>query len=111
MEGAYNQLFNARQTVPHEAYDFFIDLLAETFRDEIADCSAQAYDYLLISDAKKMLLFSCDQQLVKYISEAIQHEWDVQNCLVLFHMAKSKPPAIPSFQQIKRTISYVKELD
>lgn len=69
MEGAYSQLFNARQTVPHEAYDFFIDLLAETIRDEIADCSAQAYDYLSISYAKKMLLFSCDQQLLKFISE------------------------------------------
>ncbi|KAF0894033.1 hypothetical protein E2562_033913 [Oryza meyeriana var. granulata] len=30
MEGTYNRLFNACQTIPHEACDFFMDLLAET---------------------------------------------------------------------------------
>lgn len=101
MEGTYNQLFNARQAVPHETYVCFMDLLAETirwvnlhrrfflcgfcrevpycvfymlfFRDEIADCSGQAYDYLSVSDAKKMLMFTSDQELLEYISE-------VSNC-------------------------------
>jgi aromatic ring hydroxylase len=38
-------------------------------RDEIAGCSEKAYDYLSINDAKKMLMFSSDQELSQYISE------------------------------------------
>ena len=38
-------------------------------RDEIADCSGQAYDHLSVNDAIKMLMFSSDKQLLEYISE------------------------------------------
>ncbi|KNA11466.1 hypothetical protein SOVF_134750 [Spinacia oleracea] len=36
MDGAYNRILIARQTVPHETYVHFMDLLAKTVRDEIA---------------------------------------------------------------------------
>lgn len=36
MEGAYNRVLSARQTVPHETYVYFMDLLAKTVR---YDCS------------------------------------------------------------------------
>ncbi|KAK4802193.1 hypothetical protein SAY86_000396 [Trapa natans] len=39
MEGAYNRVLNARQTMPHEAYAHFMDLLAKTVRDEISGYS------------------------------------------------------------------------
>lgn len=32
MEGAYNRVLSARQTVPHETYGYFMDLLAKTVR-------------------------------------------------------------------------------
>ena len=38
-------------------------------RDEIADCSGQAYDHLPVDDARKMLMFSSEQKLLEYISE------------------------------------------
>jgi len=41
----------------------------QTCRDEIAGCSEKAYDYLSIKDAKQMLLFSSDQELLEYIKE------------------------------------------
>ncbi|XVE90495.1 hypothetical protein DITRI_Ditri20bG0082200 [Diplodiscus trichospermus] len=69
MEGAYNRVLSARQTAPHETYVYFMDLLAKTVRDEIAGCSEKAYDYLSINDARQMLLFSSDQELLEYIKE------------------------------------------
>uniref|UniRef100_A0A0D9W9B1 Uncharacterized protein n=1 Tax=Leersia perrieri TaxID=77586 RepID=A0A0D9W9B1_9ORYZ len=42
--GCDNRLFNVCQTVPHETYDLFMDGLTEAVRDEIADCSAEAYE-------------------------------------------------------------------
>ena len=38
-------------------------------RDEIAGCSEKVYDYLSFADAKKMLMFSTDQELLTYVEE------------------------------------------
>lgn len=40
-----------------------------TARDEIAGCSEKAYDCLSSSDARQMLLFSSDQELLEYVRE------------------------------------------
>ncbi|CAL5442760.1 unnamed protein product [Camellia sinensis] len=69
MEGAYNRVLSARQTVPHETYVYFMDLLAKTVRDEIAGCSEKAYDSLSINDARKILLFSSNKELFEYVKE------------------------------------------
>ncbi|KAK8930982.1 26S proteasome non-ATPase regulatory subunit RPN12A [Platanthera zijinensis] len=69
MEGAYNRVLSARQTVQPETYAYFMDLLAKTVRDEIAGCSEKAYDSLSVADAKKILMFSSDQELLTYIDE------------------------------------------
>ncbi|RDY01771.1 26S proteasome non-ATPase regulatory subunit 8-like A [Mucuna pruriens] len=112
MEGAYNRVLSARQTVPHDTYVYFMDLLAKTVRDEIAGCSEKAYDYLSIKDAKQMLLFSSDQELLEYIKE--EHpEWEIKNGSVYFQKAKESAPCkeIPSLQLINQTLSYARELE
>ncbi|KAF7840426.1 26S proteasome non-ATPase regulatory subunit 8-like protein A [Senna tora] len=112
MEGAYNRVLSARQTVPHDTYVYFMDLLAKTVRDEIAGCSEKAYDYLSINDARQMLLFSSDQELYAYIKE--EHpEWEVKNGCVYFQKAKESLPCkeIPSLQLINQTLSYARELE
>lgn len=38
-------------------------------RDEIAGCSEKAYDSLSLNDARQMLLYSSDKELVEYINE------------------------------------------
>lgn len=112
MEGAYNRVLTARQTVPHQTYVYFMDLLAKTVRDEIAGCSEKAYDNLSIKDAKQMLLFSSDQELSEYIEE--EHpEWEIKKGRVYFHKAKESAPCkeIPSLQLINQTLSYARELE
>ncbi|KAL8229203.1 hypothetical protein R6Q57_014103 [Mikania cordata] len=112
MEGAYNRVLTARQTVPHETYIYFMDLLARTVRDEIAGCSEKAYDSLTVKDACQMLLLSSDQLLLEYIKE--EHpEWEIKNGLVVFQKAKEPAPCkeIPSLQLINQTLSYARELE
>ncbi|KAJ6792816.1 26S proteasome non-ATPase regulatory subunit 8-like protein A [Iris pallida] len=112
MEGAYNRVLSARQTVPHDTYVYFMDLLAKTVRDEIAGCSEKAYDYLSINDAKEILMFSSDQELSQYIIE--EHpEWEVKDGCVFFQKAKESQPCkeIPSLQLINQTLNYAKELE
>ncbi|CAN7026415.1 unnamed protein product [Brassica oleracea var. botrytis] len=112
MEGAYNRVLSARQTAPDATYVYFMDLLAKTIRDEIAGCSEKAYDYVSISDARQMLLFSSDQELLTYVNE--EHpEWEVKDGFVVFQKAKETAPCkeIPSLQLINQTLSYARELE
>ncbi|KAK6935557.1 CSN8/PSMD8/EIF3K [Dillenia turbinata] len=112
MEGAYNRVLSARQSVPHETYVYFMDFLAKTVRYEIAGCSEKAYDYLSINDARQMLLFSSDQELLSYVKEN-HSEWKVKNGYVFFQKAKESTPCkeIPSLQLINQTLSYARELE
>jgi len=112
MEGAYNRVLSARQTAPDATYVYFMDLLAKTIRDEIAGCSEKAYDYVSISDARQMLLFSSDQELLTYVTD--EHpEWEVKEGFVVFQKAKETAPCkeIPSLQLINQTLSYARELE
>lgn len=111
MEGAYNRVLTARQSVPHETYAYFMDLLAKTVRDEIAGCSEKAYDFLSIADAKKMLMFSTDQELLTYTAE--EHpEWEIRNGFVYFQKVKETVcKDIPSLQLINQTLGYARELE
>ncbi|RWR94648.1 26S proteasome non-ATPase regulatory subunit 8 A [Cinnamomum micranthum f. kanehirae] len=112
MEGAYNRVSSAKQTVPHETYVYFMDLLAKTVRDEIAGCSEKAYDYFSINEAKQILMFSSDQELSEYVRE--EHpEWEIKNGCVFFQKGKETAPCkeIPSLQLIKQTLSYARELE
>ncbi|KAK3143747.1 hypothetical protein QOZ80_4AG0304430 [Eleusine coracana subsp. coracana] len=111
MEGAYNQLISAREAIPHDTYVYFMDHLADTVRYEIADCTGQAYDYLPVKDAKKMLMFTSDKELLEYITEE-QHEWEIKNCSVLFHMAKPKNHLdLHSFKLMNQAFNYARELE
>ncbi|XP_052209623.1 26S proteasome non-ATPase regulatory subunit 8 homolog A [Diospyros lotus] len=112
MEGAYNRVLSARQTVPHETYVYFMDLLAKTVRDEISGCSEKAYDSLSINHARQMLLFSSDKELFEYINED-HPEWEIKDGYVIFQRAKESAPCkeIPSLQLINQTLSYARELE
>ena len=48
-----------------------IDFSSVTSRDEISGCSEKAYDYLSINDARQMLLYSSEQELLEYIKEVL----------------------------------------
>lgn len=112
MEGAYNRVLSARQAVPHETYVYFMDLLAKTVRDEIAGCSEKAYDSLTLADAKKILMFSSDQELQAYVLDD-HPDWEIRGTRVYFQKAKELAPCkeIPSLQLINQTLGYARELE
>ncbi|KAE9451065.1 hypothetical protein C3L33_16986, partial [Rhododendron williamsianum] len=111
MEGAYNRVLSARQTVPHETYVYFMDLLAKTVRDEIAGCSEKAYDSLSINDADEYCWFLEKQSFICNFQD--HPEWEIKNGYVIFQRAKESAPCkeIPSLQLINQTLSYARELE
>lgn len=48
MEGAYNRVLTARQTVPHETYVYFMDLLAKTVRYSVKPL----FEFIILKEAK-----------------------------------------------------------
>lgn len=65
MEGSYSKVWRlSRETPPRDEYRFFVDLLMDMIRNEIASCEEKAYDSLALHDAATLLFFeNLDQVL------------------------------------------------
>ncbi|NXV56339.1 PSMD8 ATPase, partial [Molothrus ater] len=66
MEGSYNKVFLAKGNIPAESYTFFIDILLDTIRDEIAGCIEAAYERILFPEAARILFFSSPRKMTDY---------------------------------------------
>lgn len=66
MEGSYNKVFLAKGNIPAESYTFFIDILLDTIRDEIAGCIEKAYEQILFAEAARVLFFSSPKKMTEY---------------------------------------------
>jgi len=108
MEGRYRQVFLAKNTAPSERYNFFIDILANTIRDEIATCLEKSYQKLSESAAMPMLNLKAPELKVY----GAQRNWayDSQG---FYHFATDKKldDFIPSRELAKDSIEYAKELE
>lgn len=68
MEGSYNKVFLAKSQVPSPYYTFFIDVLLETIRIEVASCLETAFDSIAVVDAVRLLFLSNLDELKKFLS-------------------------------------------
>jgi hypothetical protein len=60
------QIFLAKGNVPAENYNFFIDILLDTVRDEIANCLEKAYRKISTHDATRMLNLPSQAAIKEY---------------------------------------------
>lgn len=56
----------AKDSVPAESYNFFIDILLDTIRGEIAACMEKAYDKVTLNEAARMLHLNSLQAIQEY---------------------------------------------
>jgi len=66
MEGNYNKLFLAQSNIPSESYGYFIEILLQTIRDEIASCLEKAYATMDIDEACRLLHLKNVKELQNY---------------------------------------------
>lgn len=71
------QIFLAKGNVPAESYNFFIDILLDTIRSEIAACLEKAYEKISLNEAARMLNFS-NLTAIK--------EYGVKVCVMLYSL-------------------------
>lgn len=70
VEGSYNKILSQAkrgQSVPHEAYQFFVDKFADAIRFEIARSAEKAYESLKLADTAKLFMIQNDAELKQFI--------------------------------------------
>ncbi|XP_044291167.1 26S proteasome non-ATPase regulatory subunit 8 [Varanus komodoensis] len=110
MEGSYNKVFLAKGNIPAESYAFFIDILLDTVRDEIASCIEKAYEKILLNEATRMLFFT-PKKMTDY---AKKRGWVLgPNNHYCFTGQQQKPEdaTIPSTELAKQVIEYARQLE
>ncbi|KAH9519504.1 26S proteasome non-ATPase regulatory subunit 8 [Bulinus truncatus] len=109
MEGSYNKVFLARRNVPADNYNFFIDILLNTIRDEIAGCIEKAYNRIGLNEATRMLFFESQKTVREY---SAKRNWKLENDF--FHFIQETKDAdhnIPAKVLAQQTIDYARELE
>lgn len=111
MEGSYNKIFLAKGNVPAASYNFFIDILLNTVRDEIGACMESAYDKISLKDASRMLNLNSEKETLAF---GTKKGWKVtpDGCFNFStsHEKKSEEP-IPSAELVTLAIDYARELE
>ena len=52
--------------MPAESYYFFVNILLDTVRNEIAGCIEKAYEKLALNEASRMLFFTNKEEMSEY---------------------------------------------
>ncbi|KAL1931593.1 hypothetical protein VTP01DRAFT_9736 [Rhizomucor pusillus] len=110
MEGSYNKVWSTRNTVQGEEFMFFYDILIETIRDEIANCSEKAYDSLPLQDAGTLLFLKNTKELLDFCQK---RGWKVHpgEQIIHFGTEDNTQVEIPQEQIITQTLVYARELE
>ena len=111
MEGSYNKVLAAKQQgVFQQEGVYFMDMLVDTVRDEIAECSEKAYPSIAAKELQSLLMMTGEAQLAEF---AEGRGWTIDAGTVTFAAPVVEEPTqkLPSAQLIQQTLSYAKELE
>lgn len=110
MEGAYNRVFKTRAEMPAESYAFFMDILADTVREEIAACCEQAFSVLPVADLRKLLFLEKNEDAMKF---SAKRNWKLDKDVFRFETpAKTvNKDDIMAVELIAKTMGYARELE
>lgn len=110
MEGRYNKLFLAKGNAPAESYNFFIDILLDTVRNEIGACLEKAYERVSVQEAAKRLNLQSKEAVQKF---GQKRNWNL-GADGFYHFSSETPKAkepIPSVELAEMAIGYARELE
>jgi len=111
MEGSYSKVMAAKANCPKQ-FTYFMEGLVNRIRDAVAECSEVAYKSLSLSEARRLMDFKSDQEVLDYIGEA-EKTWVVKDSTIFFQ-DNEKPIGsqdIPSMRLITESLQYCVELE
>ena len=63
------KIFLARDKAPANSYVYFLSILVDTIRDEIAACMEKSFDKIQLNEAAKMLSISSTNSMKEYAKQ------------------------------------------
>merc|ERR550517_594802 len=110
MEGCYNKIFLARDKAPASSYNYFLGILVDTIRDEIAACMEKSFDKIQLNEAAKMLSISSTNSMKEY---AKKRDWVLKpGDFYAFQIdVKKADDALAAMDLAKQAVEYARELE
>jgi len=110
MEGSYNKIFLSKANLPSERCKFFIEVLSNTIRDEIAECMEKSYQCISLQEAASILFFEDKAQVKQY---AQQRQWQLEpsSGMVTFRSEEAEKKSIDSTKMINDFVNYAVQLE
>lgn len=115
MVGIYDEILS--MALPHPTYQFFMDQLASTVRDAIADCIEVSYTNLTVQQAAEIMKFDHATELRDFMDyvETSREDWIIENDTITFQPslvgAAMTTQDIPSQQLIQQSLTYATEME
>lgn len=75
------QIFLAKGNVPAKNYNYFIDILLDTVRDEIATCLERSYRKISTQDATRMLNLVGSSAIKDYGNKVTMSNVNIFSCM------------------------------
>jgi len=113
MEGRYNKVWSAGDSIPVDYYAQFTAKLMETARHDIGDSLEQAYESLSLKEAQELLMFHKDSENFRKFVE--ERQWRVVNGKdgerVDFVPVEEQRVELGAIQIITQSLRYAHELE
>jgi|EP00670_Eutreptiella_braarudii_P005206 26S proteasome regulatory subunit N12 len=110
MEGSYHKLLQARSKVPSNEYIVFMNMLLDTVRTEVADCSARAYEKLSVQGAAKLLMFDSPKEAIEWAKS--KDGWTLEGDFFVFdRQTEEEARAMPFHDIIMNNLAYAHEME
>lgn len=112
IEGSYHKVFLSKGNVPAENYNYFIDILIGTIRDDIASCAEKAYDQISVQEVAKMLMIEASQELEDFAQKRGWQRDSTGDCFVFAREAKKEERHfVRNILLISQSLGYARELE
>ncbi|KAI9596674.1 SAC3/GANP/Nin1/mts3/eIF-3 p25 family-domain-containing protein [Syncephalis fuscata] len=110
MEGSYNRVLALRTDAPAPEYVYFMEILENTIRDEIASGLEKAYNSLSMNDAAQLLSIKSLPDLATFATE---RNWKVNPSeqRIEFATTDNAAEAVPTEDMVDQILRYARELE
>jgi len=111
MQGSYNKIFKQSQNLPAPNFQFFVDLLFDSIREQVATCMEASYKTMEVVAAGKMLFLDAVKQAPLLQEYAAKRGWVVKNNVFEFPKESKKEESVPSEELVETAVSYARALE
>ncbi|KAG7269784.1 hypothetical protein CRUP_033830 [Coryphaenoides rupestris] len=94
-----------------QSYTFFIDILLDTIRDEIAGCIEKAYEQIQFAEATRVLFFSSPKKMTEYAKKRGWNQSADGYYSFSSQQQRTEEVNIPSTELAQQVIEYARQLE